>query len=230
MEREHPFIAQLTQARRAARRRRLRLTLVAAGLGLLLAPLAVADATAQQTRSCAVAALQGEAALERAGQRQTVVVGTILTADDRLLSFREARVEIRCNDGVRINIGADTRLELATLVGPPQTSRSVVMRLLEGIVRVALPAVRSWRHFEVQTPTAVASVRSTDWIVQTAKDGATAVFVVEGQVLAADRAGSKGAFLNAGEGIDFAADGSMAASVVWGEARVKRTLAAVAPR
>ncbi len=230
MEREHPFIAQLKAANRASRRRRLRLALFAAGLGLLLAPMAVADATAQQARSCAVAGLQGEAAIERAGQRQPVAVGAILTADDRLVSFREARVEIRCNDGVRINIGADTRLELATLVGPPQTSRSVIMRLLEGIVRVALPAVRSWRRFEVQTPTAVASVRSTDWIVQAAKDGATAVFVVEGQVLAADRAGSQGAFLQPGEGIDFRADGSMAAPMVWGEARVKRTLAAVAPR
>jgi len=230
MEREHPFIAQLMSAQRVDRRRRLRLVLLVVGLGLLLAPMAVADATAQQTRSCAVAALQGEAAIERAGQRQAVAVGAVLTAEDRLLSFREARVEIRCNDGVRINIGADTRLELATLVGPPQTSRSVVMRLLEGIVRVALPAVRSWRRFEVQTPTAVASVRSTDWTVQVAKDGATAVFVVEGQVLAADRAGSQGAFLQVGEGIDFRADGSMAAPVVWGEARVKRTLAAVAPR
>ena len=231
MQPHHPFIAQLTTMRRAARRRRrIQMAMLAVGLGLLVAPMAVADAGAQSLRSCAVAVLQGQAAVERGGVRYTLAVGAVLTTADRVVSGAESRVEIRCNDGVRLNIGADTRLELATLVGPAESARSVAMQLLEGIVRIALPAVRSWRRFEVQTPTAVASVRSTDWTVEVAKTGATAIFVVEGQVLASDRAGSQGAFLQAGEGIDFRPDGSMAASVRWGEARVKRTLAALAPR
>jgi hypothetical protein len=209
--------------------RRLRLVALAGmTLAFTLLPLAVAEA--QAPRSCGLAVVQGTVEIERGGQRRNAEAGAVLGTSDRLLSGPDARAEIRCNDGIRINVGADTRLEMSTLVAAGPASQSVVLRLLNGIVRVALPAVRSWRRFEVQTPTAVASVRATDWIVQAESTGATAVFTVEGQVLVADRAGSQGAFLGAGEGIDFRANGEMVPSMRWGEARVQRTLAAVMPR
>jgi hypothetical protein len=201
--------------------------LAGAALGLSVLPLA---AQAQTSRSCGIALLQGPATLERNGQNITVAAGAVLTTDDRLVTGPQARAEIRCNDGIRLNVGADTTLEMSTLVAAGAVRQSVVLRLLNGIVRVALPALRSWRRFEVQTPSAVASVRATDWIVQADKAGATAVFVVEGQVLAANRASSEGALLEAGDGVDFRADGGMAATVRWGEPRVKRTLDAVMPR
>ena len=201
-----------------------------AAVALALMGQAQAQTQGSGPRSCGLATLQGEAFVERGGQRLTIAPGGVLTTNDIFITGADARAEIRCNDGVRINVGADSQLELATLVAGQQAKQSVVLRLLNGIVRVALPSIRSWRRFEVQTPTAVASVRATDWIVQAEKGGATAVFVVEGQVQTANRAGNQGAFLQAGEGIDFRADGEMAASIRWGEARVKRTLAAVMPR
>lgn len=210
---------------------RLRLLAIAGmSVALALLPLAVAEAQSQGPRSCGLATVQGQASIERGGQLLNATAGAVLTTNDRLVSGADSRLEIRCNDGVRVNVGADTKLEMSTLVAGGQASQNVVLRLLNGIVRVALPTVRSWRRFEVQTPTAVASVRATDWIVQAESNGATAVFTVEGQVLVSDRAGSQGAFLNAGEGIDFRADGTMATSIRWGEPRVKRTLAAVMPR
>jgi len=202
---------------------------VLAGVMLGLLP-AVAQAQGQSSRSCGIAVLQGPATVERNGQSRNVEAGAVLTTNDKLVTGPQARAEIRCNDGIRLNVGADTTLEMSTLVAAGAARQSVALRLLNGIVRVALPALRSWRRFEVQTPSAVASVRATDWIVQTEKSGATAVFVVEGQVLAANRAGSEGAILEAGEGIDFRADGGMAASIRWGEPRVKRTMDAVMPR
>lgn len=213
--------------RRPSRRRRL---LALAGLAAAFAVLPLAVAEAQTPRSCAIAVLQGTAQIERGGRLLSAAQGVVIGNRDMLRSGPDSRVEIRCNDGIRLNAGADTSLDTATLAGGGPASQNVVLRLLNGIVRVALPAVRSWRRFEVQTPTAVASVRATDWIVQAEKDGATAIFVVEGQVLAADLAGSKGAFLLEGDGIDFAADGAMAATVRWGPPRVQRTLAAVMPR
>ena len=200
-----------------------------AGVALGLLPV-VAQAQGQGPRSCGIAVLQGPATVERNGQSQNVAVGAVLTTNDKLVTGPQARAEIRCNDGIRLNVGADTQLEMSTLVAGGAARQNVVLRLLNGIVRVALPALRSWRRFEVQTPSAVASVRATDWIVQADKAGASAVFVVEGQVLAANRAGSEGALLEAGDGVDFRADGGMAATIRWGEPRVKRTLEAVMPR
>lgn len=204
-----------------------RFPLLAAALAAVFLAL---PAQAQSGRSCGVALVQGPVSVERGGKRQDVAVGAVLARGDRLVTGAQARAEIRCNDGIRVNVGADTAVETATLVANAPAQQNVILRLLSGIVRVALPAVRSWRRFEVQTPTAVASVRSTDWIVQAQSTGATAVFVVDGQVLAANRAGNVGAFLQAGDGIDFSADGSLQQSSRWGEARVQRTLAAVMPR
>ncbi len=219
------------KAQVARKERRLHLLAIAGmSVVLTLLPLAVAQAQSQGPRSCGLALVQGQASIERGGQLLNATTGAVLTTNDRLLSGPDGRIEIRCNDGIRLNVGADTKLEMSTLVAGGQASQNVVLRLLSGIVRVALPAVRSWRRFEVQTPTAVASVRATDWIVQAEPSGATAVFTVEGQVLVADRAGSQGTFLNAGEGIDFRANGEMVPSIRWGEPRVKRTLAAVMPR
>lgn len=218
-----------TQVARKGRRLRL-LAIAGMGVALALLPLAVAEAQSQGPRSCGLSLVQGQASIERGGRLLNATTGAVLTTGDKLVSGPDSRVEIRCNDGIRLNVGADTRLEMSTLVAGGQASQNVILRLLNGIVRVALPTVRSWRRFEVQTPTAVASVRATDWIVQTESNGATAVFTVEGQVLVSDPAGSQGAFLAAGEGIDFRADGTMASSTRWGEPRVKRTLAAVMPR
>lgn len=204
-----------------------RTAIVAAGLCLLAGGAAQAQPA---MRSCAVAALQGEAAVERAADRLPVRPGVALAAGDRLASAADSRVQIRCSDGVAIHLGAGTVVDVGDLTGPAAASRNVVLRLIDGIVRVALPTLRSWRSFEVQTPTAVASVRSTDWIVKTDRAGATEIFVVAGRVLAADRKGTQGAYLEAGDGIDFAADGTMKSSVRWGKPRVERTLAAVAPR
>ena len=228
------FFMQLNRARAGGRRWRPRTIAAAlafgAALGVLMAPVDGAEAQSQGPRGCGIAMLQGEATVERAGASMPAAIGMALATNDRLASGADARVEIRCTDGVRLNLGANTSLDLATLAAPAAATRNVALRLLDGVVRVALPSLRSWRYFEVQTPTAVASVRSTDWIVQAGEKGATAVFVGDGQVLASDRAGSKGAFLQAGEGIDFSADGGMTASVRWGAPRVERTLAAVMPR
>lgn len=221
--------SQPSNRRNSSRRRSWLLASTLLGMALGLLPV-VAQAQTQGPRSCGIAVLQGPATVERNGQSLNAAAGAVLTTNDKLVTGPQARVEIRCNDGIRLNVGADTTLELSTLVAGGAARQNVVLRLLNGIVRVALPALRSWRRFEVQTPSAVASVRATDWIVQAEKSGATAVFVVEGQVLASNRAGSEGAFLQAGEGIDFRADGGMAATIRWGEARVKRTMDAVMPR
>ncbi len=63
------------------------------------------------------------------------------------------------------------------------------MTLETGVLRAVVAKMATGSRFEVATGTAVAGVRSTDWIVQT-EGSRTQVYVIEGAVDVADRGNS----------------------------------------
>ena len=182
------------------------------GTLLILAQPAVA-----QERTCAAAEVAGEASLTHAGVRAAVQVGTELGARDVLLTGTSGRVEIVCSDGTRVTLGPDTQIGLGSLVGEQAGEASIGMSLHRGIARFLAP-VRTWGTFNVFGPVAVASVRSTEWIMDTPKSG-TSVFVLAGTV---DVLGKRGDNVRLAPtlGIDVAADGTMAEPKKWGAKRV----------
>jgi ferric-dicitrate binding protein FerR (iron transport regulator) len=76
------------------------------------------------------------------------------------------------------------------------------------------------------TPQAIAAVRGTKWAVDTA-EGKTSVFVVNGQVSVARRAGANRVVLGPGEGVDVEATGVLTVKR-WPPARVAALLARLA--
>ena len=162
-----------------------------------------------------------------------VPVATIVTTGP------DARVEIGCDDGVTVTVGADSRIDLGALAGPKGEDQGILMRLFGGIVGIDAP-IRTWGSFEVETDLAIASVRSTAWLVQAAPDKGTGVFVKRGRV--AVQAGDDQAVLAEGEGVDIppatgagtrglTPDGRPVAKmkpvVTWGQARLKAADAAL---
>jgi hypothetical protein len=83
--------------------------------------------------------------------------------------------------------------------------------------------VRTWGTFNVFGPVAVASVRSTEWIMETPKLG-TNVFVLDGVVAVQSKRGDH-VELSPTFGIDVAPDGTMAEPKKWGAKRVADVLA-----
>ncbi len=81
-------------------------------------------------------------------------------------------------------------------------------------------------RFEVMTPQAIAAVRGTKWAVDTA-EGKTSVFVVNGRVGVARRAGANRVVLGPGEGVDVEATGALIVKR-WPPARVAALLARLA--
>jgi len=192
------------------------LPVLAAAL-LVLAHPAVAD-----ERTCAVAEVAGEASLTHAGAKADAQVGADLAAKDLLKTGRSGRVEVACSDGTHVTVGPDTEIGLGSLIGEQGDNASIGMSLHRGIARFLAP-VRTWGAFNVFGPVAVASVRSTEWIMETPKRG-TNVFVIKGVVEVQGKRGNT-VQLSPTYGVDVAPDGTMAAPKKWGAKRVADVLA-----
>jgi hypothetical protein len=89
-----------------------------------------------------------------------------------------------------------------------------------------VPKKPGGNRFQVITPQAIAAVRGTKWAVDSA-EGKTSVFVVNGRVKVARRAG-RGVVLGQGEGVDVEATGSLTVKH-WAPARVAGLMARLAP-
>ena len=191
------------------------LPLVAGALVLAAQP------TMAQQRTCEVAEVAGEATLTHDGSRIAAQDGADLATSDVLLTGSSGRIDVACSDGTRVTLGPDTEINLGSLVGEQDDNASIGMSLHRGIARFLAP-VRTWGTFNVFGPVAVASVRSTEWIMETPKLG-TNVFVLDGVVAVQSKRGDN-VELSPTYGVDVAPDGSMGEPKKWGAKRVADVL------
>jgi hypothetical protein len=188
-----------------------------------LALVASAGAAAATTRSCSVTGKEGAGIeIESGGQWRPLAGGVLPEGTVRLRTDASTRAEITCDDGIVVTVGTATAVDLVWLTGEAGSERHVLLRLSEGIVGLLAP-LRNWAGFTVETPLAIASIRSTVWLVEHEAATGTAVFVREGEVGVA--AGRERFGLKPAEGITIPADGPPGAVTVWGEARVARAIA-----
>lgn len=199
--------------------RRDTLGLAGAGLVLFAARVgAVEDAVGRVVSSTGtVAAVRGAGIVGLAP-------GDAIYPHDIVRTGPESRLLIIGSDGLRVVIGADTELAVHSyLVRGPSGGIEVVLGLLQGIMRLiggqsALP-----RSIAVDTRTAVASVRSTEWLIESTEQG-TAVLSIEGQVTVVGLAGGS-VVLGPGEGTDVPPGGPPKAAATWGQARRQDAIA-----
>jgi ferric-dicitrate binding protein FerR (iron transport regulator) len=155
--------------------------------------------------------LEGAVEIERASGTTSLGVGQPIATGDRIKTGEDARVEIELEGGVRLVLGPDSQL-----VVPEQASRTIsVVDLLMGIVRATLPD-EGVGGFMVRGRTAVASVRSTEWIVET-DDTSTAVFSISSEVQVIGTGGS--VVLMPGQGTDVDAGSAPTEPKEWGAER-----------
>jgi len=170
-----------------------------------------------------VGALVGTATAADDSGSRPLAVGAPLHARDHVTTGAASRLEIELSDGSRMVIGESSRVVLRRFE-PSASGGNALLELLEGILRIDLAPGRIWGSFDVRTYTAVASVRSTEWVVE-AKTGSTAVFVVRGAVTVTDRRGRGAVRLEEGFGTDVAFGVLPREPVRWGEARAASALA-----
>ena len=129
-----------------------------------------------------VLALFGQCFIETAGRRNPLKPGDPVHAGDTLDVAAGAKLKLRMNDGSVIAVASGSRLTIAEYrVGNNGESREVRLSLGQGLLRAVVSRLRGPPHFEVDTATGVAAVRSTDWFIE-AKPGSTQVGVLDGRV------------------------------------------------
>lgn len=126
---------------------------------------------------------------------------------------------LRCEGGVIIVAENGARFSLGDRDG---NGRVDSVELSSKALLFEVPKKPGGHRFQVNTPQAIAAVRGTKWTVDAA-DGKSSIFVVNGQVRVARRAG-RGIVLGPGEGVDVEATGPLNVKR-WPAARVAALMA-----
>ena len=171
-------------------------------------------------RLCTVDAVSGMAAeVAVDADWQPVGEGESVPENARIRTGPDTRLHISCDDGISVTIGTATEVLLGGLIGASGPDRNIGVRLMSGIAGFVAPR-HSWNKFEVATEVAIASVRSTEWLVESDSEGTTAIFTRRGRVDVL--AGSTQLSLGAGEGVTVSADAIAAPVKVWSTARIAK--------
>ncbi len=194
---------------------------VAALAVLAMAWSALAEEAARLGR---VVQLSGPVTILRSGEASSAAVGSAILTGDRLVTGRLSRVRIELLDRTSLVLGADSDVEISTYLRAGAAEESGLMSLLRGILRLTGAAGAAERGLRVRTRAAIASVRSTDWIVEADFDTA-AVLVVRGRVDVVSALGGGRVTLRTGEGSEIVRGSAPGRPTPWGAARAEDALA-----
>ncbi len=129
-----------------------------------------------------VLAISGTCSIAAAGTHRTLKLNDDVHVGDTVLVATEAKLKLRMTDGSVVSAGAGTTVTIdAYAVDEALHRRDARFSLASGLVRAVVSKVTAPSRFEIDTATAVAAVRSTDWFIES-KPTLTRVGVLKGVV------------------------------------------------
>jgi hypothetical protein len=185
-----------------------------------------APAAADEAAIGHVVRKSGFVTLTRDDHTRVVPAGAPLLPTDRIVTAADGRVEIAFRDRTVVVIGPGSEVIVADYQVDAAGGRlRGLLSLIGGILRAAVAKASDGGTFEVETRVAVASVRSTDWIVEADRRDHAAVFVVDGVVEVVSKSEKTGVRVEAGFGTDVFAGKAPTRPKQWGKKRVDAALA-----
>jgi hypothetical protein len=170
---------------------------------------------------------RGPCTVLREATSAALTVGAPVFPTDRIVTGPEARIKVQFADGTVVSVGSDSVVAIVDyVVAPERTRLKATLSLVLGVLRAVLPAGAAAGSFDVEGRTAVASARSTDFVVDTRPDH-TAVFVAAGRVgVAGKTAGpANTVVLEPGFGTDVPAGSPPSPPIRWGQRRMDDAIA-----
>ena len=153
-----------------------------AAISAVLALAGPREAMSAEPQAGEVLALSGQCSGEIGGGKKPLKRGDAVHVGETLEVAAGAKLKLRMDDGSIIAIASEGRLTIADYrIGNGGESRTATLSLGAGLLRAVVSALKGSPHFEVDTATGVAAVRSTDWFIE-AQPGSTQVGVLEGRV------------------------------------------------
>jgi hypothetical protein len=134
------------------------------------------------------------------------------------------KAKISLNDGTVISVGENTRIRLSMY---QSTSNSLTTRLniARGVLRLLVARITTGGQFEIESETAIAAVRGTDWLMDVTAD-TTSVAIITGAVAVSSTAkpGATVVLDTPGHGTDVARGEAPTTPHAWGAQRFAKTL------
>ena len=190
------------------------------GAGLAMAALSgIAQARAEE--AAVVDWLRGKAtATSLLGVTRTLHAGAAVEEGDELRTLSGSRLSLQLVSGAMLAMGELSRLVVTHETAAAEGGGSVILDLLDGIVRAMLGPARP-DIFEVRGRAAVAAARGTNFIVESTNT-TTAVFTAAGTVVvtAVMAPGAGEVVLGPGQGVDAVRGQKLGPVKNWGAARV----------
>ncbi len=160
-----------------------------------------------------VSVVKGKAPAKKLAVSSVVAVGDIVKTGSG------AKAQLKLADGSVVTIGENTELKI-TRFQVQGDERKGLLDLARGVARAVVTKMAPSSTFEIRTPTAVAAVRSTVWMLEYNAKGETEVFVGEGVVAVTSRGKELGrAILEPGRGTTVAKDKAPIPPEVWAQPR-----------
>ena len=196
----------------------------------LVAALLIFDAAAAAAQAIGqVVRLEGAVTAARGTGSVALQVGSAVFRRDTIATQSGSRLKIELKDGSLLAIGEESRVALVDYTEPRGgNGLSAVVRLLLGIVRATLPKGPN-KSFEIHTRAAIASVRSTDWLVERTRQR-TSVLSIDGRVTVRAPTDTWRTVLDPGIGIDVGSNGAAPEPKRWPADRAARALERVSIR
>jgi hypothetical protein len=153
------------------------------------------------------------------GAQQPLAVNAPVHRGDTIVTGR-GKAKVALSDGSILSIGENTRLQISHFTSP-DANPTVRLNLLSGVLRPLVSRTTSTGSFEVETQTAIAAVRGTEWLMEATADN-TAVALLRGRVAVSSRDDRRASVLlrSPGQGTDVARGQPPKPPVPWGRQRL----------
>ncbi|TGK59979.1 lipoprotein LipL45 [Leptospira wolffii] len=147
------------------------------------------SANAKQSEPTAIVVFSvGEAKVQHADLTEDKAsLGTPLKQGDKLQTKANAKVDIQFADGSAVRVSENSELEFASLALNTQGNTDTRLSLVSGKVFAKVNKANKNDQFSVITPTAIAGVRGTSFVVDRTRKDRSVVKVLEGSVAVSPR-------------------------------------------
>jgi hypothetical protein len=172
-----------------------------------------------------VLAVRGAVFSDAGGGQQPLMTNTPVHLGDTIVSTA-GKAKIALDDGTIISVGENSRVRIVDNNNTSNNFKTHVS-LISGVLRLLVAKLTPDGRFEVETETAIAAVRGTDWVIEATSEQ-TSVAVVSGAVAVSNRDGQTQTtvVLDApGQGTDVRRGSVPTAAAHWGAQRFTNTVA-----
>lgn len=170
-------------------------------------------------------AVRGAVFTDSTGPRVPLTVQAPVHEQDAIVAT-DGKAKIALDDGTIISISENTRVRIREFRKATHAAKTK-LELVSGALRVFVAKVAPNGHFEIETETAIAAVRGTDWLIEVVP-GRTSVALLRGSVEVGTRESTPGGSVvlsNPGQGTDVRRGAAPTTPIPWGATRLADLLA-----